>query len=314
MENSILIVGTGALATLFAARLACKGIRVSMLGTWPAGLEALNKYGARLDVAAAQPVFATSDPQELHDVHYALVLVKSWQTERAAAQIAQCLADNGLAITLQNGLGNDEVLASRLGPNRLGRGITTIGATLLEPSHVRLGGEGKVILEDCPDLDPLVDLFSQSGLDVETVVDIRSQVWGKLVVNAAINPLTALLQVRNAGLLEIPAANILMKEIAEEAASVATAEKVTLPWPSAGQMVEEAARRSGDNLSSMLQDVLRGARTEADAINGKIVQLGERHHLPVGLNRAMWLLVNALTERGKINDLHTGINEEDLHA
>ena len=306
MTDSILIVGTGALATLFAYRFSAVGFNVTVLGTWQAGLLALGKEGARLDGRAGRPVRAITDPGGFEGVKYALVLVKSWQTERAAHQLAKCLAQDGLATTLQNGLGNDEVLIKRLGKSRVGRGITTIGATLIGPGYVHLGGEGMVVLEKGPQTSRLEELLRQAHFQVEAVENIEAQVWGKLILNAAINPLTALLRIKNGRLLEIPSAKTMMKEIAREAVLVAQAEGIALPFSNAGEALEEVARRSGDNVSSMLQDVLRGAPTEVDSINGKIVQAGEKHHLPTPLNRLMTLMVKALSERGKINALDIG--------
>src|ERR1043166_2244701 len=114
MNSQILIVGTGALATLFAARLAQAGNQITMLGTWKAGLDALRKNGARLVDAEGNQyqfeVHMTDNPRECKGIKYALVLVKAWQTERVAEQLKECLADapRGLAVTLQNGLGNRE--------------------------------------------------------------------------------------------------------------------------------------------------------------------------------------------------------------
>jgi 2-dehydropantoate 2-reductase len=107
MKQDILLVGTGALATLFAARLSEAGHSVSMLGTWKYGLSALKQNGARIVDAngneRAFKVHATDDPYEVSGAKFALVLVKSWQTERAASQLKESLADDGLALTLQNG-------------------------------------------------------------------------------------------------------------------------------------------------------------------------------------------------------------------
>ncbi len=136
----------------------------------------------------------------------------------------------------------------------------------------------------------------------------------KLIMNAAINPLTALLGVKNAGLLEIPSALLLMKGIAEEAVLVAEAAGITLKFKDVSRTIEDVARRSGDNLSSMLQDILRGARTEIDSINGKIVQMGEIHRAPTPINKSMWLLISSLSERGKINGIIAGNSEEKQHA
>lgn len=135
MQEHILIIGTGALGTLFAARLAQAGYNVTMLGTWQAGLVALRSNGVRLvDANGNEQTFkvqVTDNPRECVGTKYAIVLVKAWQTERAAHQLKECLADDGLVLTLQNGLGNYETLIQSLGLNRVALGSTTTGATLL---------------------------------------------------------------------------------------------------------------------------------------------------------------------------------------
>ncbi|MBU4225387.1 MAG: 2-dehydropantoate 2-reductase [Chloroflexi bacterium] len=296
--QSILIIGTGALATLFAARLSATGVDVTMLGTWPAGLDALRKEGARLAAAdgmeRAYPVRVTDDPAECRRARFALVLVKAWQTERAARQLTSCLAEDGLALTLQNGLGNREILSESLGLGRVALGVTTTGATLLGPGLVRLGGEGTISLEAHPRLAALEAMLRAAGFAVNMVADVRSLLWGKLVVNAAINPLTALLRVPNGELLQRPTARFLMSELAREAAAVARAQGVSLPFEVPESAAEEVAQRTAANRSSMLQDVLRGAPTEIDAICGAIVRAGEAAGMPAPLNRVMWYLVGAL--------------------
>jgi 2-dehydropantoate 2-reductase len=296
----ILIVGTGALATLFAARLSAANMGVTMLGSWQAGLEALCKGGASLvdldGVECAYPVHATDDPADCRGARLALVLVKGWQTERAARQLYTCLDEDGLALTLQNGLGNREILVGALDQQRVALGVTTIGATLLAPGLARLGGDGPVTIEAHPRLGPLKAILQAAGFAVNVVEDARSLVWGKLVISAAINPMTALLRLPNGELLQRPAARSLMGELAREAAAVARAVGVGLPFEGVESAVEEVARRTSANHSSMLQDVLRGAPTEIDAICGAIVRAGEAAGLPTPVNRVVWKLVKALVE------------------
>jgi len=319
MNHDILIVGTGALATLFAARLTQAGQNVTMLGTWQEGLDALRSNGVRLINANGNEqkfkVHATNDPRECVGTKYAIVLVKAWQTERAAHQLAECLAEDGLALTLQNGLGNYETLTQSLGLNRVALGSTTTGATLLGPGLVRPGGEGVISIGRNQAIggvrsvstlapgasageDPLEAALKSARFNVQLVEDAQSLVWGKLVVNAAINPLTALLKIPNGELLERPSAREIMGVLATEAASVARAENIDLPFDDPVAAVEEVARKTAANHSSMLQDVLRGARTEIDAICGAIVKTAERRKLQVPVNRVCWRLVRALVERG----------------
>jgi 2-dehydropantoate 2-reductase len=295
--TSILIVGTGALASLFGARLAAAGVHVTMLGTWTEGLAALRERGVRLMEADGSehmyPVRAVADPAECRGIPYALVLVKAWQTGRAAEQLAACLPAGGLTLTLQNGWGNQETLERVLGPHRVALGITTLGATLLAPGVVRMGGQGPVTLGDHPRIQPLAGLLRAAGFDVRMADDVAGLAWGKLVINAAINPLTALLHVPNGELLQRPEARELMGLAAGEAAAVALAQGLHLPFADPIVAAEEVARRTAANHSSMYQDVQRGRPTEIDAICGAVVQAGERLGVPTSVNRTLWLLVRA---------------------
>jgi 2-dehydropantoate 2-reductase len=298
MNNHILIVGTGALATLFAARLAQAGNQITMLGSWKAGLDALRKDGVRLvDVNEIEHQFevqATDDPRECSGTKHALVLVKSWQTERVAGQLKECLPEDGLAITLQNGLGNRETLAQSLSMRRVALGTTTTGATLLGPGLVRAGGEGVISLERHQALDPVEAALKSANFSVNIVEDAQSLIWGKLVINTAINPLTALLRVPNGKLLENPSAREMMGALASETAQVADAEKIHLPFSDPIAAAEEVARKTAENHSSMLQDVLRGAPTEIDAICGAVVKVAQKHNIRTPANWACWKLVRAL--------------------
>jgi 2-dehydropantoate 2-reductase len=298
--NDILIVGTGALATLFAARLTQVGYSITMLGSWKAGLNALQKDGVRLqDVDGNEHRFSVrviDDPRECRDIQYALVLVKAWQTERIAEQLRECLAEEGLAITLQNGLGNREMLARSLGLGRVALGVTTAGATLLGPGQVREGGEGIISMEQHPTLGPIENALKSAKFNVNIVDDAQSLIWGKLVINAAINPLTAILRVPNGKLLELPSAREMMKALARETAQVAKAEKIRLPFADPIAAAEDVAHQTAANHSSMLQDVLRNAPTEIDAICGAVVKVGEKHNIETPINWACWKLIKALTQ------------------
>jgi 2-dehydropantoate 2-reductase len=296
VRPSLTIVGTGAMACLFAGRLAPHA-QITMLGTWVEGLAALQREGVRLREMTGEvhdyPVSATNDPSQCDATAPALVLVKSWQTARAAAQLASFLDPDGVALTLQNGLGNREALESALGAARVAQGVTSSGATLLGPGHARASGEGPTHLAAHPRLDALVALLREGGFEVHTGQSVRDLLWSKLVINTGINPLTALLKVPNGELLEIPHARQLMIALARETANVAEAKGINLTFADPASAIAEVARRTGTNRSSMLQDMARGAPTEIDAINGAVAGEGERLDLPVPLNWSLWQLVRA---------------------
>lgn len=294
-DNNILIVGTGALASLFAARLAPHS-DITMLGTWLEGIRALQENGVQLVEAESEtsfPVKATSEPADCAQAESAIVLVKSWQTGRAAEQLSQCLHPEGIALTLQNGYGNLQKLEAALGAERAALGITTSGATLLGPGRVRPGGKGPIYLHPQPKLQSLVERFKDAGFEVEESDDLDSLVWGKLVINAGINPVTALLQIPNGALLEQADAYALMKAAALETAAVAEALGVRLSFDDPVKRVEEVAKQTAPNHSSMYQDVRRGAPTEIEAISGAIVREGDRLGVPTPVNRALLHLIRA---------------------
>ena len=296
--NNILIVGTGALATLFAARLSQAGYNITMLGTWKEGIDALKRDGARLVDSKGNekqfPLHATINPHECAGTKHAIVLVKAWQTERVARQLETCLAEDGLVLTLQNGLGNRETLIQSLGLGRVALGSTTTGATLLGPGLVKEGGEGVISIERNQALGPIEEALRSAGFTVQVVDDARSLIWGKLVINAAINPVTAILRVKNGELLERPFAHEVMRALARETANIANAENIILPFDDPIAKVEEVAQKTASNTSSMLQDVLRGAPTEIDAICGAVVRTAEKHRIGAPVNWTCWQLVKAI--------------------
>lgn len=303
----IAVIGTGALACVYAARLAGHA-EVTMFGTWPDGVNAIRESGihviepdgrlwrAAVPVCTAADLEAPDGPRAYADV--ALVLVKSYQTVRAAEWARDLLAPEGLALTLQNGLDNYEALVEEVGEGRAAVGVTYNGVTLLGPGEVRHVAHNPTYLAAKPGKEPTISalaaLFERAGFEAEVGGDIEARLWGKAVVNAAINPLTALWRAPNGALLASLDRRWLLGRLAEEAANVARARGLTLPFEDPIAYVEGVCRSTAANRSSMLQDVDRGRPTEIDSINGIIVAEGERLGVYTGVNEVVWRLVRAL--------------------
>lgn len=299
-ERRLLIVGTGAMACAFAARLSPRA-SITMLGSWPEGLAALKREGIRLVQGQRQEVHSVAvlEPGQLvAPFQNALVLVKSWQTEAAAERLTEHLAEDGLALTLQNGLGNRETLASRLGRDRAAAGSTTTGARLLAPGLVQITGLGPVSLERHARIEALATLLTDGGFQVQFETDIQQLLWRKLVVNAGINPLTAILNVPNGYLVHNPPANRLMRSAAQEAARVAAALGIDLELKDPGGAAEQVARQTAPNHSSMLQDIQRGEPTEIEAISGAVVRSAREAQIEAAVNNSLLELVRAQVGRG----------------
>jgi 2-dehydropantoate 2-reductase len=294
--DELLIVGSGAMACYFAAQLA-PFTRVTLMGTWRAGLDAIESDGIRITNLSGKEsqvrVVVVREPPVRHGVKAALVLVKAWQTDRAAKHLETCLASDGVALTLQNGLGNLEHLQAVLGEGRATLGVTTTGATLLGPGRVRHGGEGPIFLGPYASVDLLAETLAQAGFEIQRKDDLNGLIWSKLAVNAAINPLTALLEVRNGQLLNQPATKELMAMAAREVADLAQALGIQLATENVVEYAFEVAGRTSANLSSMLQDIQRKAPTEIDAICGAISRLAADHEVRAPLNDGYWKLISA---------------------
>jgi 2-dehydropantoate 2-reductase len=227
-----------------------------------------------------------------------LILVKSYQTERAAAWAAQVLHASGLVVTLQNGLDNEAKIAAAVDKNRVVLGVTYMGATLLGPGRTRLVANLATFVGSHASIasrvSAFVSLLRGAGLEAHVTPDIQPRLWGKAIANAAINPLTALWRVSNGELLDGDDRRRVMAELAKEAIRVALASGVEPPIEDVVGYVESVCRATAENHSSMLQDVERGRPTEIDSINGVIVDQGLRLGVPTPSNKAVWLLVRGL--------------------
>jgi 2-dehydropantoate 2-reductase len=290
----IVLFGSGAMSCLFASRLA-KVSDVTIVGTWAESIDAICRRGIliegpRGDESVRVNARFLGEPLEPCDL--AIVLVKAWQTGTVAKHLYKYLRQDGIAVSLQNGLGNLELLGERAYP-----GSTAMGATLLGPGRVRMGGEG---LTQMVAPDWIVALFRESGLEAGrcNADEAESLLWGKLCVSCGINPLTALLRIPNGELLRRSEACDLMVRAAKECAVIAKFKGIKLPFPDPASYVREVAERTSANRSSMLQDILRGAPTECDAINGAVVSEGKMIGAPAPVNELLWMLVRAGRQNG----------------
>lgn len=295
----IAIIGIGAMGCLFGAKLS-QVAEVTLVGHWPAQLAALRENGLRLIDPDGRShtlrLSATDDPQTAAPADLALILVKSYQTPQAAATAQQLLAAHGVALTLQNGLGNLEQLTAVLGPQRASLGITSEGAALLAPGVVHHAGTGHTSLAEPGRTAPpepvegaisprqIAELFAAAGFTTSLSPNVAGLVWGKLAVNAGINPLTAVLQVPNGFLAENAAARQLMSLAALEVARVAAAQAIQLPFADAAAQALAVARATAANHSSMRQDVANGRPTEIGAICGAVVAAGRRWGVATPVN------------------------------
>ena len=298
----VLVLGTGAMATAFGGSLARRpGVAVTLAGTWTEALEALAARGTvvhdatgRWTAPVAAVPLADAPPADL-----VLVLAKSHQTASLAEVAARSALPHGAVVTLQNGLGHRETLEAAVGAGRVAVGVTTSGATVLSPGEVRFFAGRTTLGEEPPTrraVTRLAAFLQEDGVDAALTTAIDSLVWGKLAINCSANPLTALAGCRNGELLADPSGRARLCGAAREVGAVASALGVRLE-DDAAALALRACEATAGNRSSMLQDVLRGARTEIDVLNGAVAAEGRRLGVSAPIVEDLWRRVRALEGR-----------------
>ncbi|MGD9497974.1 MAG: ketopantoate reductase family protein [Armatimonadota bacterium] len=302
-----LIVGPGAMGCLHAALLAQAGVRVGLLDHRPERAARIAERGVILEREDGQltvPVRCSAEPTDFHPAGLAIMLVKAYDTETAMRHALPALADDASVLTLQNGLGNYERIAQQVPPHRVLAGTTTTGATLLGEGHVREAGRGFAQVGSPAGAShrvrQVVALLLRGGIDCRAATSIDEVLWAKAIVNAAINPLTALTGLRNGRLVELPELLAALRAVADEAGNVARMTGVFMR-EDIGEFAAQICRQTAQNRSSMLQDVLAGRRTEIDFINGEIARRGEQRGVPVPLCTLLTALVHGLEAREEVD-------------
>ena len=266
-------------------------MRVAILGLGAIGTLVARALDGRLPLTCVDrttaPLGVAIEPVDL-----AVVTTKSQGTAWAAETAKRLLAKRGTVLTIQNGLGHRERLAAVLGDDRVSVGVIYVGASF-DGGELRTTGPGRVELGRAPHVDEFAAALVAGGMSATVVDDPWPAVWRKLVGNAAVNPVSALVGITNGELLGHLAARI-VDAAAREAARVASAEGVPISGDEALRIWRSLAEVTAANRSSMLQDVRNGRPTEIDWINGEIVRRGRRHRIPTPVNEALLQLVEVL--------------------
>ncbi len=292
----VIVFGAGAMGSFFGGMLSRRN-RVTLVCR-AEHANAIRKSGLRIagkTAMIAHPTVTTS-VSRIRRADLIIISTKAYDTEGAARRL-QRIGTRATWLTLQNGLENADVLA-RYAPKVIA-GTTTHGVTFVRPGEVRHAGIGDTIIGTFAgarenDVIRLRDVLEESGIRTRISPSIRRELWLKVIVNAAINPLAALTGLRNGQLLVVPGLRAALEGLCTEAASVARAEGFDIADREAIDLMARIARRTRENRSSMLQDVQLRRRTEVDAITGAVLRAARRHELTVPMNLIAHALVQGL--------------------
>lgn len=287
----VLVLGLGAVGGYFGGRLALSGVPVTAVARG-ANLAALRDGPLR--ITSFQGDFDVRLPVVAEPVASDLVLfcVKSYDTEAAAASLLPVLGAETTILCLQNGVDNEARIAAICGAERVAPGVAYIAAERVGPGHIEHTASGSLDIGG-PQAEAIVALFISAGVRARAVADAPAAKWRKLVLNCASNAMTAVAGVRTGPILADPEASMVLRAVMAEGLRVARAEGIDLADGEVDRLLRGLAGL--DMGSSTLQDRLRGAPLEAEALNGTIVRLGRRHGIPVPCNETLYALLRLIS-------------------
>jgi 2-dehydropantoate 2-reductase len=300
----IVIVGGGAMGSLFGVLLTYSGEEVWVVDINKEHITTVRSVGLTVEEEGNLRVLsmnATTDIASPGKADLILFFVKTYHTEKAVSDSLVLEKDDTIFLSLQNGLGNEEVVCRKVDPKKVMLGVTGHGATMVGPGHIRHAGKGKTFVGE---LDHritdrarrIAQVFSEADIETEASLNIHDLVWDKLLINAGINALTALTGLKNGQLLDHPETLRLMEALVSEAAEVARKKGIRID----GDPVEKAksvAQATRENRSSMGQDFDYRRRTEIDVINGAILREAGRLGISVPFNQAVTDLIKVIERR-----------------
>ena len=306
----IAILGSGSLGSLYASLLSqVEGVELLIHGRGSHGAEmaahGLHLEGMSTHFLSNEEVFFSLEevgipPHASGTIDFALLTGKAGQTTYLAELAHQLLKDEGMALSLSNGLGHAEQCIEVLGPQRVFAATSTHGAWRPSPGVVHWAGKGKTVLGSLPggpgetEAKPLLDVLLMAGLEPSWSSDGLATLWKKVLLNIAINPLAALAGVENGALLHPDLFSSAFSTM-QEGAAIARIERVAIPDDAElEQQLRQVLTATATNICSMLQDIRAGRMTEISSLNQAIVLRGERAGIATPLNKMLVAMVNAL--------------------
>ncbi len=298
----ITIVGPGAIGLLLCGLFSRSKEEIWLLDKDEERSGRLKKGTIKIEGSSSLKVQSpkiTCDPKEVADSDFWIICVKSYDTKNVLKTITDHVKSDAFVLSLQNGIGNVELLSEKLGARRVLGGVTNMGATLLAEGVVRHAGEGETVLGRLDgsmgvELKDLRELFIKSKLQVRITKDITSVLWSKLVINVGVNALSAVLKLPNGRLTQYEGANRIFREAITEAVKVAKRKRVKLIYDDVLAKAESVCEATENNISSMLQDVLHKNKTEIDFLNGAIVRHAESLGIKTPVNALLVDLIKTI--------------------
>lgn len=297
----IAVIGSGAMGLLFGAKLAEAGNDVTMIDVVPAILERLNAEGIHLEFGESDrfiPVKASRAEEMTEKVDLAILFTKTIYSKSALDACHNYVGEDTWMLTMQNGLGNIELMSNYVNYDKIVAGVTTFGADLLEPGHTKTSGKGYLKImsangEVTEELEKINEVLVEAGLGSQIVDDVMVAIWEKVAFNAAINATTALLHIPCGGMGVVPEGSDICYKISDETCRVAN----VLGVRADAAAVRETLRKTifelhQDHFTSMAQDILNKRKTEAAFIPGGVLMKAREAGVEAPYNEMLYALLH----------------------
>ena len=301
--RKVVIVGAGAMGCLFAARMVEGGADVTLVDVDKPRLEALAREGVSLSDDSGErvaPVKAGLSGEVSGPADLILMFTKGLHTAAAAKSVAHLDGGQTYALTLQNGVGNAEVMAEVFPPERVLHGIAELPADLQGPTSVSSHGKGAVRLGGytaaaSAGVPMAVELLTKAGFETIADPDVEAAIWEKLAFNAALNSVGAVLGMTNGQVADSPSRRIAYA-IAAETAETASAKGIRVDAQAIRDKIDYALAHHRGHKASMLQDRLAGRKTEIETINGAVVRAAEAVGVPTPVTCVLADLIRTIDQ------------------
>jgi len=298
----IAVVGPGALGCLIAGFLRSRTKEeIWLVDKSPERAKRIREEGIRIEglSSISTPIDVSADTKEVGPCDLVILCVKSYSTEDACKDIKSLVSDKTFILTLQNGIGNVQILNDYFGPERVIAGVTNHGATLLGVGHVKHAGKGDTVIgmSKARMLGPIknaANILTKCALETKISKDIDSIVWSKLIINIGINALTGITCLKNGMLIKHDGTRELLRSAVQEGMKIVKRKRIKLTYDDPIQKVESVCKATAANVSSMLQDILNSRRTEIDYMNGAITRQAKALGIPTPVNEALTNLVKTI--------------------
>lgn len=297
----VAVVGAGAVGGYFGGMLARAGAPVTLIGR-PAHVDVWRRDGLVIDGVNFQhtiPVAASTGLDAAQDADLVLFSVKSTDTEDVVRQLARQVRPDALVVSLQNGVDNVTRMRAAAALDPIAA-VVYVASSMPAPGRVKHGGRGDLLIGDLPgrtgprrdaDLARVSGWFEAAGVPCPVSADIEADLWTKLITNAALNAISAVVHATYGEMAAIPDSREVIRLLVNECVAVANASRVALPAVDYVQMIWDFAEKIGAVYASTSQDLERGKRTEIDALNGFVVRRGAELGIPTPVNRTLLALV-----------------------